>query len=168
MRSYDLAWLLHLVGDLHQPLHCVTFDARSESPSDKGNAELITGNRPPPICNDSQYCPFGPPTELHAFFDVITGDSYSLVDVYAAARELPRPSRKQSAISDEASWVQESFQLAKTAVYVPPIGVGKGPFQIDEAYQRAALVLGRQRISLAGARLARLLNDTFEREAKAR
>src|SRR6202042_1762839 len=24
LKSYDLVWLLHLVGDVHQPLHCVT------------------------------------------------------------------------------------------------------------------------------------------------
>src|SRR5262249_48346305 len=29
VRSYDLVWLIHLVGDAHQPLHCVTrFSAR--------------------------------------------------------------------------------------------------------------------------------------------
>ena len=24
LKAYDLSWLLHLVGDLHQPLHCTT------------------------------------------------------------------------------------------------------------------------------------------------
>ena len=24
LKAYDLSWVLHLVGDLHQPLHCTT------------------------------------------------------------------------------------------------------------------------------------------------
>lgn len=171
VKSYDLVWLMHLVGDVHQPLHCVTrFDKANPPPlGDKGgNNEQITGNQSPPICNDSLFCPFGPPSVLHAFWDAVTGDSYSLSDVYAAARELPRPGIKESAIGDEAVWIQEGFKLAQSAVYVAPIGVGNGPFTIDAPYQRAALELARQRISLAAERLARLLNDCFDHEARAR
>jgi hypothetical protein len=132
-----------------------------------GNLIKITGNRSVPVCNDSRYCPYGPPANLHAFVDTITGDSYALADVYAAARALPRPKKQEMATTDEALWIQESFELAKSQIYVAPIGVGSGPYTIDENYQRDVLVLARKRISLAGQRLARLLNDAFASEAKA-
>ncbi|HEY3253946.1 MAG TPA: S1/P1 nuclease, partial [Polyangiaceae bacterium] len=70
LKSYDLVWLLHLVGDVHQPLHCVSrFDQADPSGDRGGNNVSITGNAQPPVCDDPQFCPFGPPNELHAFFD---------------------------------------------------------------------------------------------------
>jgi hypothetical protein len=170
VKSYDLVWLMHLVGDIHQPLHCVSrFDKEHRGPEGDrgGNLIKITGNRPVPVCNDSRYCPYGPPVNLHAFFDTITGYSYALADVYAAASALPRPKKQEIAIGDESAWIQEGFELAKRQIYVAPIGIGSGPYTIDENYQRDVLVLGRKRISLAGQRLARLLNDAFASEAKA-
>jgi S1/P1 Nuclease len=169
VKSYDLAWLLHLVGDVHQPLHRTSRFDQSDLTGDRGaNNVSITGNTSPTICDDPRYCPYGPPTELHAFYDDITGASYSVAAVESALVTLPKPKQKDAAISDEASWVQEGFQLAQSAVYVTPIGIGHGPFVVDDAYQRAALTLAKQRISLAGARLANLLNDCFAKEAGSR
>jgi hypothetical protein len=169
LKSYDLSWLLHLIGDLHQPLHCASrFDREDPTGDQGGNTVAIAGNQPPPICDDSQYCPFGPPSNLHAFFDTLTGDSYGLSNVYTTARELPRPKAQLAAILDEAAWVTEGAELAKSSVYTGPIDVGRGPFTIDAAYQRASITLAKQQISLAGARLARVLNDCFEREAAAK
>jgi hypothetical protein len=166
LKSYDLTWLLHLVGDIHQPLHCVSrFDRDAPAGDDGGNKVKITGNRAPAICEDPRYCPYGPPGELHAFFDVLTGQSYCIAAVEGAAAALPRAKASEVQISDEMAWVDEGFQLAQTKIYVAPIGVGAGPFPIDAAYQRAAAALARQRIGLAGARLANLLNDCFRREA---
>jgi len=159
LKSYDLVWLLHLVGDVHQPLHTVSrFDQADPLGDRGGNQVKITGNQQPPVCDDPRYCPFGPPAELHAFFDDITGSGYCADEVQAAADALPKPKASKAAISDEAAWITEGFELAQSAVYVAPIGVGDGPFAIDAAYQKAALALGKQQISLAGARLANLLN----------
>jgi hypothetical protein len=165
VKSYDLTWLLHLVGDVHQPLHCTSRFDHADPNGDQGaNKVVINGASSPAICDDPRYCPFGPPTELHAFYDDITGSSACLGAAESAAATLPKPKQKDAAISDEATWVQEGFQLAQSAVYVAPIGVGDGPFTLDDTYQKAALTLGKQRISLAGARLANLLNDCFAKE----
>ena len=43
-----------------------------------------------------------------------------------------------------------------------PIGEGKGPFQLTEAYRKAAEQEARQRIALAWARLANLLNGELK------
>jgi hypothetical protein len=164
VRSYDLVWLLHLVGDVHQPLHCVSrFDKTDPLGDHGGNNVKITGAAQPPVCDDPRYCPFGAPNELHAFFDDIEGSGYAAAPAEAAADKLPKPDAKGAAVRDEAVWIQEGFELAQTKVYVPPIGVGDGPFAVTPAYQAAASALGKQRMALAGARLANLLNDALGR-----
>jgi hypothetical protein len=58
--------------------------------------------------------------------------------------------------------VTDSFNVARATVYVdPPIGVTTGPFSIPAPYRSAALDLGKSQIALAGARLARLINDNL-------
>jgi hypothetical protein len=58
--------------------------------------------------------------------------------------------------------VTESFEDAKSAVYVTPVGGGSGPFPITAAYTDAARTLAQQRVALAGARLAHLLNTELK------
>lgn len=36
LKSYDLVWLLHLVGDVHQPLHCATRVSKTDPGGDNG------------------------------------------------------------------------------------------------------------------------------------
>lgn len=160
VKSYDLIWLLHLVGDVHQPLHCVSrYDAADPQGDRGGNAVKINGNVQPPVCDDPRYCPFGPPNELHAFYDDIVGSGYAVAPVEQAAEHLPKADAKLAAVTDEKVWIQEGLDLAQKAVYVAPIGAGDGPFSVTPQYQQAAYELGQHRIALAGARLARLLND---------
>jgi hypothetical protein len=162
LKSYDLVWLLHLVGDVHQPLHCVSrYDAAEPAGDRGGNNVKITGNAPPPVCDDPRYCPFGPPNELHAFLDDITGAGYATAPALAAAAKLPKAPKTAAAVKDESVWIAEGLELARTKVYVTPIGVGDGPFAVTAAYQAAVSELGKKRIALAGARLANLLNDAL-------
>jgi hypothetical protein len=169
LKSYDLTWLLHLVGDVHQPLHCVARFDKSEPQGDQGgNTVKITGASMPPICDDAEYCPYGPATELHAFYDVVTGESYCPAEVDTAVRALPAADVKKAANLDASDWVQEGADLAQSTVYVSPVGVGMGPFTVDTTYQNAALALGKQQIALAGLRLANFLEDCFAKEAAAK
>jgi hypothetical protein len=162
VKSYDLVWLLHLVGDVHQPLHCVArFDHDLPQGDQGGNLIKIAGNAQPPVCEDPRYCPFGPPNELHAFVDTIAGSGYGVGPVESAVTKLPKVDAAQAAIRDERVWLSEGLALAKAKLYVPPIGAGSGPFTIDADYQKAILELGRARIALAAARLANLLNDAL-------
>ncbi len=162
VKSYDLVWLLHLVGDVHQPLHCVSrYDAGDQQGDRGGNLVKIIGNTQPAVCDDPRYCPFGPPNELHAFLDAILGSGYAVGPAEQAAEHLPKPDSKLAAVADEKVWIQEGLDLAQTAVYVLPIGIGDGPFPVTPQYQKAAVELGQRRVALAGARLANLLNDAL-------
>jgi hypothetical protein len=162
VKSYDLVWLLHLVGDVHQPLHCVSrFDHADPAGDRGGNSVQITGNVQPPVCDDPRYCPFGPPAELHAFLDDIEGSGYATAPVLAAAAKLAKAPKTTAAGLDVGAWIAEGLDLAKTKVYVAPIEAGDGPFAVTPAYQAAMAEVGKKRIALAGARLANLLNDAL-------
>jgi hypothetical protein len=162
VKSYDLVWLLHLVGDVHMPLHCVSRFDRDHPRGDRGgNAVEITGNTLPVPCDDARYCPYGPPRTLHFLWDDLEGISYAIQPALTAATKLPRPDPKLAAIADESVWIQEGFDLARTVVYAPPVGVGRGPFTIDAKYEATARKVARERMALAAARLANLLNDAL-------
>jgi hypothetical protein len=78
-------------------------------------------------------------------------------------RGLPDPDATSAAKKKRASdWAQESFDTAKQRVYTAPIGDGDGPFTTTPAYRAAAKTLARERVALAGVRLANLLNEDLK------
>jgi hypothetical protein len=151
IKSYDLVWLLHLVGDVHQPLHAASRFTRSQPNGDAG------GNRVRIDCGD--LCNT---TNLHIFWDLLLGESEDPRDAIEAAAQLPDPDAALAAVGDEKAWIEESFELAKRDAYAAPIGVGPGPFAMMEAYKSNALEVARRRVALAGARLANLLNQALK------
>jgi len=63
LKSYDLTWLLHLVGDVHQPLRCATRVRSVASEGDNGGTDVKLS---------CWRCP----AELHAFWDDVAGTAY--------------------------------------------------------------------------------------------
>jgi hypothetical protein len=96
--------------------------------------------------------------ELHSFWDGALGSSGNPQAAIARAARLPPASPAAARVTDTAVWIDESFRLAQTAVYAPPIGPGRGPFAIDEHYAASARKHAEERVALAGARLAEIIN----------
>jgi hypothetical protein len=151
IKSYDLVWLLHLVGDVHQPLHAASRFTHSQPDGDAG------GNRVKIECGEG--CDA---TDLHTFWDIVLGTSENPKAAIEAAKALPAPDARLASIADERVWTKESFELAKADAYAPPIGVGGGPFALSDSYKSKALEIAKQRVALAGARLANLLNAALK------
>jgi S1/P1 Nuclease len=175
VKSYDLSWLEHLVGDIHQPLHAI---ARVSADAPKGDAggNLITlcsapcrnvlhlfwdrlvGSQdplppPPPQSQNAATTPTGfPPPDIPA----------ELKSAITAAKALPTPDRRLTEKMEESIWVQESFNTARERVYVPPIGPGLGPFTITAKYLEEARAVARDRVALAAVRLANILNSNLK------
>jgi hypothetical protein len=145
LKSYDLVWLLHIVGDVHQPLHCAARFSKSTPQGDDGG-NLVT------ICDPQ--CG----KRLHSFWDGLLGTSNDPAFVIKVGQTLPKANPIMAAKLNADDWIKESFEFAKTSVYGPPIGPGKGPFFLTPTYRSAAKTLAEQRVALAGARLARILN----------
>ncbi len=147
-KAYALPWLIHLVGDAHQPLHTsARLDAAGKW--DKlGNAVLI----------DNPFDARKPQITLHAFWDSLPGPSWLRGErLNTACRALsavyPRP-----APSEPDEWINESWQLAGSSAYPP----GKGSeLTISPEFFENAREIANRRVAQAGYRLADLLRDLF-------
>jgi len=158
LKSYDLVWLLHLIGDVHQPLHATTRITRAAPKGDAGgNNVKLSGDASP---------------NLHSYWDDIPGldcnfckNRIHCIDrAVVFSKQLKAPSAKAVRKTDTAAWIQESFAAARTVVYRVPIGTVDNPYTIvpQSAYEMAAYRLTQKRIALAGARLAEVLNHELK------
>lgn len=148
LKSYDLVWLLHLVGDLHQPLHATTRVTSGQPKGDQGG-NLVT------VKTSAK--------ELHAFWDNALGEGQTkdFAKAAAIAPTLPPADPDKAKDDKEADWAAESFALAKSTVYRAPIGLQTGPYKMTAAYTARTKKVSEQQVSLAGARLATLLKEAF-------
>jgi hypothetical protein len=147
LKSYDLVWLLHIVGDIHQPLHASTRVSQPDPAGDAGGNLVKLG---------CAKC------ELHFFWDDLLGMQNDLKTMVKGARKLPKAKASLVEKMHEKDWVAESFQEAQQTVYAPPVGPGNGPYALTLEYKKAAGKLAKQRVALAGARLAKLLNEELK------
>jgi hypothetical protein len=148
LKSYDLVWLLHLVGDVHQPLHDSTRVSAALPAGDSGGNLVLVCASP---CNTTTQ-------KLHAFWDDALGSERDVGTAVTFAKSLPPADAQLAAVLDEGEWVREGLALAKSNVYRPPIGSGGGPFTLTASYRNATFNLAAKRVALAGARLADVLN----------
>ena len=156
-RNEALKWVVHLMADIHQPLHAATRGDRG------GNALQVSffGRRDDPR--------FGP-LNLHAIWDVHMVQR--LVREKGGERAVVAA---PIAAADKAAWerasipevIGESHGIAEQFVY-PALG-GKSPCSapprgvvpVAGAYFATAAPVVEDRLRRAGVRLAKVLNDTL-------
>jgi hypothetical protein len=140
-RRLALQFLLHLVGDLHQPLHAA--DNRDHG----GNDVRVKG------------AGSGPGT-LHHYWDTVF---VRRLGAHAddVARELiagiSDDDRRAWSQGSPADWAKESFLVARNHVYGPLQHEGK----LGARYEADAGSIVAGQLQRAGLRLARLLNDAL-------
>jgi hypothetical protein len=147
-RRQALQFLLHLVGDLHQPLHAADNHDRG------GNDVRVKGAG-------------SSPGSLHHYWDTVF---VRRLGTHAddVARELVAGisdhDRRAWSGGSPADWAKESFQIARTRVYGPLQHAGGGlrrPITLDARYEADAVDIVTGQLQRAGLRLARLLNDAL-------
>ncbi|WP_316202896.1 MULTISPECIES: S1/P1 nuclease [unclassified Bradyrhizobium] len=148
LKSYDLVWLLHLVGDAHQPLHAVSRFTHQLRGDQGGNAELVNVG--------------GAQSKLHALWDGILGDRGTASAAIGAASVLPPPDPVLAKIDDPEAWFKESAAVAQKHVYTSEIGPDRGPFDLSAAYLVKAKAVSQAQVALAGQRLANLINAALK------
>lgn len=147
LKSYDLCWLLHVVGDIHQPMHCVNRISKNVPDGD------LVGNLVKVTLTD------GMQTNLHALWDRgVDATDKRIEDAVKVADGLPENKEKIGDLHEQ-DWCDESFGLCREKVYVTPIENGLGPFKVTESYEKTARAIAAQRAELAGIRLAKVLNS---------
>jgi hypothetical protein len=165
-RLLALKFLLHFVGDVHQPLHA------SDRHDQGGNCVgVLPGHSTRPI-------------KLHSYWDttvVVHALSGNTQNASEALLALVTPVNKKSWQSDNPDqWAQESFELAKTVAYnlpQPPERTGFefppqfgkpdpcGPvdvFGLSAAYEEQAEQRAKEQLAKAAVRLAFLLQRQLE------
>ena len=144
-RREALMFIVHFVGDMHQPLH-------SSDNKDKGGNGVRTEF-------------FGQSMNLHSVWDVgllrRMGDEDKLFAEFS--RDLTPKLQKKWAKGTVEQWADEAHRASQKIVYgkLPKVAAG-APEPIDAAYEQAADPLIRLQIEKAGARLAGVLNATLK------
>jgi nuclease S1 len=158
-RNEALKWVVHLIGDIHQPLHAANRGDRG------GNRVQVSffGQRDNP--------PYGS-LNLHAIWDeqmvarLIAERGGERAIVAAAIAESDRRIWERGSIAD---WIAESHALARDRVYAPlPVAASCSDkiaevIALGEPYYAGAAPLIEVQIKKAGVRLARVLNNTLDR-----
>jgi hypothetical protein len=168
LKAYDLVWLEHMVGDVHQPLHGSTryFAGKSDAGGNDVKIKLTTAMRKAFEGTLSKSAP----TELHAFWDDLPGEGQpgpALPQAAAYGKSLAQSAKTKVAVTDPAKWAAESLALAKKDAYKAPIGSSPTPatgtaYAITTTYYNKAMRDAKSRVALAGARLAKMLNDNLQ------
>jgi hypothetical protein len=143
-RAIALKYLVHLVGDLHQPLHASAVERG-------GNGILVR-------IFGSDMCGSDParqsPCNLHGAWDVSLIAHRALDDrafLAVLERRLSNDRLLNQPPGTPAEWAMESLALSKQ-IMLPQQG------SVDQEYYAKHVGALEQRLALAGARLAQLLN----------
>lgn len=151
-RVKALEFVIHFVGDVHQPLHCADHQ-------DAG------GNRVPVL-----YGALRTPDNLHAYWDRHLVERLGSNPTTVAVTLNKRIRKAQATAWSAGSvrdWAQECHDHARSVAYnfngeAPPVDDhGDSGEHLDAAYEARALPVVRLQLEKAGVRLAALLNDAL-------
>lgn len=153
-RRDALKFLVHFVGDVHQPFHANSTDDRG------GNSYQISLRTPiePEAYARSRYVDGVMGTNLHSIWDYYVLVSLGL-DVPRYARKLdalPWPPQT-TPLSAADAWAAESCRL------IPGRKLYPDGHKLDHGYLDQHRPLAEQRVRQAAYRLAQLLNETLAR-----
>lgn len=156
-RLMALAFLVHFVGDLHNPMH-------AGDRGDKGGNDV-----------KANYGLIGGRTNLHSIWD-----GYLAERAISTPPAGPRAILAQTTPAERAAlaagtvedWSREGWQAARDHAYATLIGDPCGPRPevrpaLTEDRVRALIPIVRRQVLAGGLRLGRLLDDALGPEAKA-
>jgi hypothetical protein len=155
-RREALFFIAHIVGDIHQPLHCATRN------NDRGGNQvkiLLPGN-------DRHE------TNLHRVWDndlvaeaigPLTPADYATRLTLGSSTEK----RKQYQKGTIEDWILEAHKIARARAYIDrgkpiPRKPSEWPYRLSDDYLTAGAETVEEQLTKGGVRLAGFLNDTFK------
>ncbi len=162
-RAIAICWLVHLVGDAHQPCHAGSLYAAGAFPEGDRGANLI---------------PTKQSRNLHALWDGLLGSQYDAGDIRRRCGVIranaPQWTAAQAAAQkanglNPLTWLSESVVVGRSHVYTPEVlesveAVSRGlttklaTIELSDDYLTAAGHAARTRAAFAGHRLALILS----------
>lgn len=150
-RLMALAFLVHFVGDIHQPLH----GAEREGDQGGNKVRMRYG--------------FIPRTNLHSVWDGLLADRAISTPPGGAdgiLSQIPRAQRAELARGSLDDWGRESWQIAKDQVYgsvIPEVcGATPATVAMDAPTAERLIPIVRLQVGKGGLRLARLLDEALD------
>ena len=146
-RATALKFLVHFVGDLHQPFHAIDVA--------RGGNDIAVVEFGSPTCTRTDGSTF--PCNLHGVWDSALINRRQLNDqqyVEALATHVARHRALGTTPGAPAAWAMESLGLARAGM-LPQQGV------VDETYYRAQIAVIDDRLAMGGLRLAGMLNQSL-------
>lgn len=160
--SWWLGWIEHIVGDLHQPLHCTSNYEKEREEGDAGGNKIHLG------INGRN----GRPLALHAYWDdgvdhareAEGAGSRGATSIEATTDRWSADAKAQPATArlrdlQPRDWIREGATFADKIVYSPEVKEGFVP---SPAYESQHRELSTRQAILAGYRLAEILNRILD------
>ncbi len=164
-RAIALSWILHLIGDLHQPLHTGALKNNLYPQGDRGgNLFFIKPTAQAPVL------------KLHSFWDGLLGRSRSVPVATAGAamimKKFPENSLATEMTGDYRDWATQAAKVALEFGYqFTPAGGTRMPLPgsnnpnvgplLPEGYETTARRVAWRQVALGGYRLGNMLSDIF-------
>jgi len=159
-RAIAIAWILHIAGDIHQPLHASGRVTELEPKGDRGGNMFLLSPQGGP--RDQE-------VNLHWFWDSIVGRNVprpgdecdeSYLGRFVGGFSAKFPAVGYSDIKDGKfdEWQAESARLAMEEVFPDTLVRNRMP---SDEYRKNAMKISEERLALAGHRIAALLNRIF-------
>jgi hypothetical protein len=167
-KAIYFCWLLHIVGDIHQPLHSTCLVSR-------GRFHTFEGDRGGNGIHIKQG------KNLHSFWDGMLGGEQTMNSIRKRAADILASDELKKAAEDAVGkkklavevWVQESNELAKDKVYdkliIDEVTKGEanathplGKVDLPLEYRQMAGQLAQRRVAEAGYRLAEILKQVAD------
>jgi hypothetical protein len=155
-KAIAVCWLMHLVGDLHQPLHAVSYFNADHPSGDKGgNGFYVRVSEGRAVI------------DMHSLWDGLLGSSQTYRATGNAAIELRRrPDFARAKLTElkatnAKAWADESVKISRDMVYAGGTLKGgtdrtAGPV-LPDGYAKRAKAIAERRVVLAGYKLAEAL-----------
>jgi len=160
-KAIAIAWLMHIGGDIHQPLHTSARVTDLEPKGDQGGNLFLLSPQGTARANQ---------VNLHWFWDSIVGRNIPLrgetcersyIEPIAQniMRKHPYPKlQNRLNLGKYDAWQAESFAFNPTTVYSPELKRGQLP---PASYRKNAFGVAEKQLAVAGNRLGETLNQIF-------
>jgi len=169
-KAFALRYIIHMMGDLHEPLHCISRCSPKHPKGDMGGNLFRV--------NNSHY------TNLHKYWDAMGGQYEAIASLCPYGNDAvchKNEAKRAQAVDEEATtlvlmhpvsslsafdpdditgfehWARQSWQVAVDSVYTGIDNGGTPSLQ----YQHRTQETTRKLVVLGGHRLAVLLNDAL-------
>src|SRR5262249_26063004 len=112
-KAVNLCWVFHLIGDIHQPLHCTAMFSEQFPDGDRGGNLALIRIQTSPV-------------KLHTFWDGLLGRALSASSIGNDVAAIEEMLKEDSALIKDyveshrtfESWAKESFEVAKRSAYL--------------------------------------------------